>query len=450
MVEQKKEFSAQDAQPIVIYALRDNTSQIAYPVIQDAEGNLNLNLPGHICLENTTTTAISASTTFTGEWQDTLDYASIIIGIIADQDSATDGLEVQWSADGVTKVQDDVFTLSANSGKVFTFTPANRYMRVVYTNGAVNQGSFNLQTIFKKVGVKGSSHRVQDSIVGEDDAELVKAVLSAAVNGTFVNITATTSGNLRVANVEDGLSIAKGDVVGHSFIHKFGAAPDFDVADGFVTVWDGAEDDTTWEQMQYNYSTSAIITSISSTDAGDTEPIEIQGLDANYDIVTQTATLDGQNVVTFSTALIRVFRLKNVGTTDLVGHVFCFETGLVAAGVPTASTIRAMIQPGNNQTEMAVYTIPAGKTGYMRDWYASTAGAKRDSQHTIRLIARPFGQVFQLKHKSNISVTGTSYIQHKYEEPEVFSAKTDIEMRMDTDTDIAGVSGGFDIVLVDN
>ena len=31
-----------------------------------------------------------------------------------------------------------------------------------------------------------------------------------------------------------------------------------------------------------------------------------------------------------------------------------------------------------------------------------------------------------------------------------FTEKTDIEIRMDTDQDIAGVSAGFDIVLVDN
>ena len=167
----------------------------------------------------------------------------------------------------------------------------------------------------------------------------------------------------------------------------------------------------------------------------------------------QTVTLTGQTRAALTTSLRRVFRAKNVNSTDLSGHVIIYEndTTTVVPGVPDDPTlIRAVVQPGNNQTEMAVFTVPAGKTGYMRSWYCSTAGAKRSSTHTMNLLARPFGGVFQLKHKANISVAGTGYIHHEYVEPEVFSEKTDIEIRMDTDQDIAGVAAGFDIVLVDN
>ncbi len=86
----------------------------------------------------------------------------------------------------------------------------------------------------------------------------------------------------------------------------------------------------------------------------------------------------------------------------------------------------------------------------MRDWYASTSGAKKDSSHVVRVIARPYSQVFQLKHKAAIVESGTSYIKHDYKEPEVFTEKTDIEIQMDTDQDAASVAAGFDIVLVDN
>ena len=112
--------------------------------------------------------------------------------------------------------------------------------------------------------------------------------------------------------------------------------------------------------------------------------------------------------------------------------------------------IRAIVQTGNNQTLMAVYTVPNGYTGYMRDWYSSTAGAKKLSSHSIRVLARPFGQVFQLKHLANITVAGTGYIKHNYIEPEVFAAKTDIMIEVDTDQDAAGVAAGFDIVLVED
>jgi len=270
-------------------------------------------------------------------------------------------------------------------------------------------------------------------------------------DGILINIGATDSGNLKTTNAENGLSIAKGNVAGSTFIHKFGAAPDFDTADGYVNIWDGAND-AIINAMQYVYSTTADITSLSSSNNGDTQDIEVQGLDVNYDLVVQTKTLTGQTEALLDTPLIRVFRMKNVGSTDVAGILYCYTSAAtVAVGVPSpSSTIRAAVNNGNNQTLMAIYTIPAGKTGYMRDWYASTAGAKRASSHIIKVEARPFGQVFQLKHVASINDVATSYIQHTYVEPEVFAEKTDIQILMNTDQNEAGVSAGFDIVLIDN
>ena len=280
----------------------------------------------------------------------------------------------------------------------------------------------------------------------------VFAQLSAAKDDdTVVAISATDSGNLRVTDAESGLAIAKGDVVGHAFIHKFGRAPDFDTGDGDVTIWDGADDLGT-NEMQYNYSTTAIIDSLSSANAGDTQDIEVLGLDANYALVTQTITITGQTRKALSTNLIRVFRLKNVGSTDLAGDLYCYENTALTTGVPTDTTkVRAVIETGNNQTEMAVYTVPAGKTGYLRQWFASSSGAKKTTNYLMKLKARPFGQVFQLKHSASIA-DAAPYL-HTYVEPEAFTEKTDIEMTAaltDTGVTEAAVSAGFDIVTVDN
>jgi hypothetical protein len=280
----------------------------------------------------------------------------------------------------------------------------------------------------------------------------VFAQLSATKDDdTVVAIGATGSGNLRVTDAESGLAIAKGDVVGHTFIHKFGRAPDFDTADGAVTIWDGAED-VGLDEMQYTYSTTAIIDSLSSGDNGDTQDIEVQGLDANYTPVTQTITITGQTRKALDTNLIRVNRLTNVGTTDVAGNVFCYENTTLSAGIPVDTTkVRAVLVDGNNQTEMAVYTVPAGYTGYLRQWFASSSGAKKTTNYLMRMRARPFGQVFQLKHSSAIA-DAAPYI-HTYIEPEAFTEKTDIEMTAQITANTvteAAVSAGFDIVLVAN
>ena len=403
---------------------------------------------------NSSTANLGAGAVFTGTAFDTTGFAIVYVSVFSDKASATDGLSIQQSKDGTNWKWTDEYTVPANSGKTYSIQPALQWMRIVYTNGADAQTSFLLSTNVKQTMALDSSHRIQDPIVDEDDARLRKSVITAKKDsGAFTNVGATNSGNLRVTEAESGLAIAKGDVTGTSFVHKFGNAPDYDTTDNEVVIWDGAND-ADQAVMGYTYSTTADIDRISSSDNSDTQDIEIQGLDSNYDLVTQTITLTGQTPASLTTSLIRVFRMKNVGSTATAGYVYCFVNVATTGGVPnTAANIRAVLDDGNNQTEMAIYTIPNGKTGYMRSFFASTAGASKDSNYIIRLYARPTGQVFQLKHRTALSDNGTSYIQHKYIEPEVFAAKTDIEMTTQmtaSGASAASTSGGFDIVLVDD
>lgn len=262
----------------------------------------------------------------------------------------------------------------------------------------------------------------------------------------------TTDNSWRVTTGA-GLDISIGNISGVSYYHKFGVSPDFDTADNVITIWDGA-DDGGIDIMNYVYSATADIDSLSSSNNGDTQDIEVQGLDSNFNLLVQTLTLTGQTRVALPIPLIRVFRIKNEGTTDFAGLVYCYVNTAIVTGVPVdKSKIRAIVDDGNNQTLMAIYTIPNGKTGYMRGWYASTAGSSKTSQYIIDLYARKFNGVFQLKHRSSISDIATSYVHHNYDEPEMFLEKTDIEMRAQaTAVGASGctVAAGFDIVLVDN
>lgn len=248
-----------------------------------------------------------------------------------------------------------------------------------------------------------------------------------------------------------GLEISKGNVCRHSHIHKFGQAKDIDIADGFVDVWDGVDGTlSTGKISSYTFSTSADIDTISSSNATDDQDVEVQGLDANWNLIVQTKALDGRNKVTLDTPLIRVFRMKNEGTTDIEGEMYCYVDGNITAGVPdTAGDVRAIINNGNNQTLMSIYTIPNGKTGYLYNWYASIS-EKKDQISDVKLSFRKNGGVFQLKHSSVSLTAATSYIQHGYAIPEMIPGKTDIKMQGDSSKDNGAFSSGFDIILVDN
>jgi len=170
-----------------------------------SKGEILVNMEGHVCENNSSDANLGAGATFTGDWEDTIDYGSIVVGVKADTNSASDGLKIQWSADGTNVHDQDQFTILANNGKVFTFQPARRYFRVTYTNGTSAQSSFNLETTLRRYYIKPSSHRIQDNIVAEDDAELVKAVITGQnPSGIFQNVQVSDNGNFKVNLAEFG------------------------------------------------------------------------------------------------------------------------------------------------------------------------------------------------------------------------------------------------------
>ena len=154
---------------------------------------------------NSSSTPLGSGAVFTGTSVETLRYSVIVVSVFSDKGSATDGLEIQQSVDDTNWDHTDCFTIPASTGKTFTFQPSAKYLRVVYTNGVDAQNSFRLQTTLKISYVKPSSHRIQDAIVSEDDAELTKAVITGLKDdGSFDNCSLTNKGQFKVSVEEYG------------------------------------------------------------------------------------------------------------------------------------------------------------------------------------------------------------------------------------------------------
>jgi len=245
------------------------------------------------------------------------------------------------------------------------------------------------------------------------------------------------------------MDIAAGKVNGVSFVDKFGeTGPNIDTADGLVDVWSGVANANC--SKNYVYSTTADIDSISSSSASDTVVINVQGLDTNWDLTTQSITLQGQTRVALTTPLIRVFRMYNENGTPLVGTVYCYVNTTISGGVPTTPTpIRAIIDIGEEQTLMALYTIPNGKTGYLVQGdvglYSKLAGYSH-GHFAIRL----FGKVFRTQRTFGLSTTGTTSRPFVFKIPLPIPAKTDIRVRADSSANDMGVFANFQIILVDD
>ena len=223
------------------------------------------------------------------------------------------------------------------------------------------------------------------------------------------------------------IPIAAGLLTGYSHINKFGYRDT--IAGSWQTIWDKAAD--------YAYYAAATVTAVADnagdnvTDDGGT--VEVQGLDENYAPVTETLTIGGAaSVAQFS----RVFRARmvtaNTGTTNA-------DEIRIKNGVNDVAVIIA----GAGQTLMSLYTIPAGKTGYLIKLQGSI-DANNDA--LFRLYAKPFGGAFNVKGQFGVFASGFNY---DYPVPLRFEEKTDIEIK---GLSQSGVGGGaiFDIILVDN
>jgi len=240
--------------------------------------------------------------------------------------------------------------------------------------------------------------------------------------------------------IDQYLSIAAGLCPNCTSINKFGENPGIDVATVPEDVWDHGG--------IYTWSTTAAIDTVSSSNAVDAVDVVVQGLDANWDEVLQTVTLNGQNKVTLATPLIRCYRAYNVGTVDLVGDMYIYEDTPIINGVPVDDTkVRARITDGNNQTLMCIYTVPANHTAFFKAGYVALS-EKKNANASFTWRARTFGSVFAVKSKIGLMATGSSHWSYTYGVPVVLPEKTDILIRCEsTDQSDLAVSGGFDLIL---
>lgn len=241
-----------------------------------------------------------------------------------------------------------------------------------------------------------------------------------------------------IIQIDYALEISKGNLEGVSHVNKFGRNTDIDTTQ--EDIWDGGGD--------YTFSTSADITDIVSSNAGDTMSIEVQGLDSGWNLVVQNVTLTGTTSATLGTALIRVFRARNLTSTAALGDI------QIGVGSTTSSfsaaNLRAQISLGYEQTRMAIYTIPNGKTGYMTSHWGNINKSNTSGALDCTMWERSFGGVFRAQTPNGLIAAGSSHYQHKLDPYQKFSAKTDIKMTGIGSTNNFDVSAGFDLVLVDD
>ena len=191
------------------------------------------------------------------------------------------------------------------------------------------------------------------------------------------------------------------------------------------TVWDGGG--------TYTYPTSATVMKVSSSDDSDTSTVTISGLDENYDEASEEVILTGRVPATTTTTFIRVFRAI-VTANEPSGDIYIGD-GAVSSGVP--ATVYAKILQGENQTLMALWTVPRNQTAYLYGGTISSGTSQSNKYATVRLKMRPQNEVFQTK---SVVTVHNGFIDFDFGVPMKVAPKTDIECRALTSSGTDAIS----------
>ena len=236
-----------------------------------------------------------------------------------------------------------------------------------------------------------------------------------------------------VAYLEDEkIKISRGMVKGASFIHKFGAVPSL-ATNTTGTVWD--KNDTVYPWATWATAGIVNVDSSSASDVG--KSVTVVGLDENYNQISETITLTTQTNNNSSNSFIRIFR----------AFVSDGETNVGQISVQRDTTDVAIITAGYGQTLMAVYTVPAGYTGYL---YKGTCSAQSGADGTGNMFVRYFGQSsFRIGHTFEVSGAGGQYV-YDFSFPIPIPEKSDIDVRITTRSNNGRYTAAFDLLLVQN
>ncbi len=226
--------------------------------------------------------------------------------------------------------------------------------------------------------------------------------------------------------------VAEGNITDHSFIHKFGAVPA--LSNGATgSVWD--INDTVYPWSAFDTAGVVNLDRANTSDAN--KVVTVIGLDADYNETQESITLTDASNNTGTVVFKRVFRAFVADGVTNVGNI----------DIQRDSTTVARITATKGQTLMAVYTIPAGYTGYL---YKGTASAQTGADANGNMFVRFFGQQsFRTQHTFEVGGTGGQYT-YEFTFPPPIPEKSDIDVQVVGRTNNGRYTAAFDLLLIEN
>jgi hypothetical protein len=242
-----------------------------------------------------------------------------------------------------------------------------------------------------------------------------------------------------------GVRVAAGKQYGQSHDHKYG----YNAAAGTTA-------ETVWLQgAAYTWPAAAAILEITSSDDTDDDiggdgalTVVVEGLDANYNEISNTVIMEGFTAVNTDDAFFRVNRMyvATAGVNGTNTGVIYASTGAQTNGVPdVATTIRATIGAGLAQTQQCFYTVPAGKQAHILGLTFTSTDVTNSC--TFDFLIREAGSTVWKNKGRSLLKQATHFVRPDI--PQVFAAGTDIDIQATASASDVAATAEMDILLLD-
>ena len=239
------------------------------------------------------------------------------------------------------------------------------------------------------------------------------------------------------------LQVSRGQIQGHSTVIVFGYNPDVDTSE--ETIWpDGG---------LIPHPTVASVLKISSSSADDASAgtgartVFIEGVDGNFNVVSETVILNGQTAVNTTNSYLYVnsFYVATVGSGGANAGNINAGTGTVTSGVP--AVLYDIIAIGYNQRTTGHYCVPAGFTGYMTTGSISAGQATGSTSVTTFLKQHGTDNILRV---GAVSAINNGSVAYDFDPPYVVPEKNCIGASAIGAANNNIVSAFFNIILIKN
>lgn len=284
---------------------------------------------------NRSETPLAAGATWTGSWDTDQKKPQVTFGAKTDQDGEL-CIDFRKTGGGTT-VSTLCYSVTANINEIHSLNVGGREWRLRFENTSASD-----QTSFDTYAALGNFSQLTapSNLSQGQDADAIMA---------------------RTTTMEQ--DIAMGKRVGFILVQKFGKNNDVDTGTVPEDLW-------TTGGTYTGFPSERELVEVVSSSANDTaagtgcRTVFISGLDSNFEIQTETVTLNGTTPV------------DSVGTYARLNRAYCVTSGsgnknagdITIRHTTTTANVFAQIIAGDGQTEVGCYTVPAGYTGYLKHY----------------------------------------------------------------------------------